>query len=86
MKASVDDLQTRTSELVNAAQGGEIIIIERDGEAVAELRPTPKKKKEMSDEEWRALVAKVYAEMEPVWRSMPQVDTDSGRFLEEDRF
>lgn len=84
MRVSIDDLQSRTPELVNAAEQGELIIIERDGEPVAELRPTTEKK-EMSDEEWRELVAKTYARMEPIWKSMPQVDTDSGRFLEEDR-
>jgi antitoxin (DNA-binding transcriptional repressor) of toxin-antitoxin stability system len=37
--------------LVKAAEQGEVIIIERDGEPVAELRPT--NKKEMSEEERR---------------------------------
>jgi prevent-host-death family protein len=82
-KASVRDLHIRTSELVKAASEGEVIIIERRGEPVAELRPVSKKR--MSEEEWRELVTKVFAEMEPIWKRMPQLDTDSGRFLEEDR-
>jgi prevent-host-death family protein len=82
-RASVRDLHIRTSELVKAASEGEVIIIERRGEPVAELRPISKKV--MSEKEWRKLVAKVFARMEPIWKRMPQVDTDSGRFLEEDR-
>jgi len=82
-KASVRDLHIRTSELVKAASEGEVIIIERRGEPVAELRPVSRKP--MSEEEWQKLVAKVHAKMEPIWKSMPEVDTDSGRFLEEDR-
>jgi antitoxin (DNA-binding transcriptional repressor) of toxin-antitoxin stability system len=70
--------------LVKAAEQGEVIIIERDGGPVAELRPT-KEKKEMSEEERRQLVAKTFARMERIWKSMPQVGTDSGRFLEEDQ-
>jgi prevent-host-death family protein len=82
-KASVRDLHIRTSELVRAASEGEVIVIERRGEPVAELRPVSKKA--MSEEEWRKLVAEFFARMEPIWKSMPQLDTDSGRFLEEDR-
>jgi prevent-host-death family protein len=82
-RASVRDLHIRTSELVKAASEGAVIVIERRGEPVAELRPISKKP--ISAEDWRKLVAKVHAKMEPIWKSMPQVDTDSGRFLEEDR-
>ena len=38
-KASVRDLHIRTSELVREAAEGGIIVIERRGEPVAELRP-----------------------------------------------
>jgi prevent-host-death family protein len=81
-KASVRDLHIHTSELVKAASEGEVIVIERRGEPVAELRPISKKG---MTEERRKLVAKWFAEMEPIWKRMPKLDTDSGRFLEEDR-
>ena len=42
-KASIRDLHIRTSELVREAAEGAVIQIERRGEAVAELRPLPKK-------------------------------------------
>jgi antitoxin (DNA-binding transcriptional repressor) of toxin-antitoxin stability system len=38
-RASVRDLHIRTSEFVRDASGGDVIIIERRGEPVAELRP-----------------------------------------------
>jgi antitoxin (DNA-binding transcriptional repressor) of toxin-antitoxin stability system len=38
-KASVRDLHILTSELVRDAAGGAVIVIERRGEPVAELRP-----------------------------------------------
>lgn len=81
-RASVRDLHIRTSELVKAASEGAVIIIERRGEPVAELRPVSNKG---MTEERRKLVAEFFARMEPIWKRMPQVDTDSGRFLEEDR-
>jgi len=85
MKASVRDLHIRTSELVKAAAEGDIVIIEREGEPVAELGPPTKPLKQLTEEERRAAIAKMFADMERIWKEMPQVDTDSGRFLEEDR-
>jgi antitoxin (DNA-binding transcriptional repressor) of toxin-antitoxin stability system len=84
-KASIGDLHDRTSELVEAAAEGNVVIIERDGEPVAELRPIDKPEKRLTDEERQKAIAKMFVDMEPIWKSMPQVDTDSGRFLEEDR-
>ena len=80
LKASVRDLHIRTSELVRAASEGEAIVIERRDEPLAELRPMAKKNADR-----RKLIARMFAEMEPLCKTMPQVDTDSGRFLEEDR-
>ena len=73
-KASVRDLHIRTSELVRDAAGGAIIVIERRGEPVAELRPLTKihLKPNLPD-------------MTRFWRDFPSVSGDSGRFLEEDR-
>jgi prevent-host-death family protein len=71
---SVRDLHIRTSELVREASDGTVIVIERRGEPVAELRPISKKpaKPRLPD-------------LTSVWERFPSVDSDSGRFLEEDR-
>jgi prevent-host-death family protein len=71
-KASIRDLHIHTSELVREASDGSVIIIERRGEPVAELRPLTKKKLKLPD-------------MTQFWKEFPQVPGDSGRFLEEDR-
>jgi len=72
-KVSVRDLHIRTSELVRDAAEGAVIVIERRGEPVAELRPLPRKKKlKLPD-------------MTEFWASMPQVDGDSTQYISEDR-
>src|SRR5713101_1378201 len=43
-KASIRDLHMRTGALVQEAADGEIIIIEKRGVAIAELRSLPKKR------------------------------------------
>jgi prevent-host-death family protein len=73
-KASIRDLHIRTSELVRDASEGHVIVIERRGEPVAELRPLSKKKKKIK-----------FPDMTEIWASMPKVVGDSSRFLEEDR-
>lgn len=72
--ASIRDLHIRTSELVREAAAGAVILIERRGEPVAELRPISKRnaKPRLPD-------------ISDVWRRLPPVACDSGRFLEEDR-
>ena len=72
--ASIRELHIRTSELVREAADGTVILIERRGEPVAELRAIPKK----------STRPKVPG-LSDLWRRFPSVDTDSGRFLEEDR-
>jgi prevent-host-death family protein len=72
-KASVRDLHIRTSELVREAAEGAVIVIERRGEPVAELRPIGKRKR------------MPFPDMTEFWNGMPKVPGDSGRFLEEDR-
>ena len=42
--ASIRDLHIRTSELVREAAEGAVIVIQRHGEPVAELRPSSKKR------------------------------------------
>jgi prevent-host-death family protein len=71
--ASIRDLHIRTSELVREASEGSVILIERRGEPVAELRPLTKKKRLR------------LPDMTEFWTEFPQVSGDSGRFLEEDR-
>ena len=74
MKASVRELHIRTSELVREAAEGAVILIERRGEPVAELRPISKKH-----------TTRRLPDMRHIWRRFPRVKGDSGRFLEEDR-
>ncbi len=71
-KASIRDLHIHTSELVREASDGAVIVIERRGEPVAELRPLSNKKVALPD-------------MKNFWKEFPEVSGDSGRFLEEDR-
>lgn len=73
-KASVRDLHIRTSELVREAAEGHVIVIERRGEAVAELRPLS-----------RRLLKTRLPDLTELWNRLPSVAGDSGRFLEEDR-
>lgn len=73
-KASIRDLHIRTSELVREASEGTVIRIERRGEPVAELRPLSQKASKST-----------LPDLSEVWNRLPQVRTDSGRFLEEDR-
>lgn len=72
-RASIRELHIRTSELVREAAEGAVIVIERRGEPVAELRPMVKKR------------SKRLPDLSEVWNRFPAVTTDSGRFLEEDR-
>ncbi|MFZ0595047.1 MAG: type II toxin-antitoxin system prevent-host-death family antitoxin [Bryobacteraceae bacterium] len=72
--ASVRDLHIRTSELVREAAEGAVILIERRGEPVAELRPISKKRGRPR-----------LPDMADLWQRFPRVAGDSGRFLEEDR-
>ena len=72
--ASIRDLHIRTSELVREAAGGAVIVIERHGEPVAELRPISKKRSKPR-----------LPDMTGLWSRFPSIAADSGRFLEEDR-
>jgi len=72
--ASIRELHINTSELVREAAGGTVILIQRRGEAVAELRPISKKPKKPR-----------LPDLDDLWQRFPSVTGDSGRFLEEDR-
>jgi prevent-host-death family protein len=78
-KTSIRELHIHTSELVREAAEGGVILIERRGEPVAELRPVtaptcmPAGKK-----------ALIFDAMREIWDRMPQV-SDSTKIIEEDR-
>lgn len=61
------------------AAEGAVIIIERRGEPVAELRPISTAQG-ITDQE----KAKIFASMKKIWLRLPKAG-DSTRFLEEDR-
>ena len=73
-KASISDLRIRTSELVKSASEGEIIVIQRRGQAVAELRPLMRRKAKPK-----------LPDKTRLWTSYRRVRADSGRYLEEER-
>ena len=74
--ASIRDLHIKTSELVRDAANGEVIIIERRGEPVAELHPLKPK----------AAVPFPFEEMEKFWAKYPEtVPGDSTDYISEDR-
>jgi len=80
MKASIRDLHIRTPEKVSEAAEGCIIVIERRGEAVAELRPLSDAGKLTPDAKKR-----IWAQMEKARASMPPMPDNTTRFIEEDR-
>jgi len=69
---SIRELHEKTGQLVDQAAEGAIIVIKRRGQPVAELRCYAPKTKPMPDFDKR-------------YAKYPQVDTDSSRFLEQDR-
>jgi prevent-host-death family protein len=79
-KASIRDLHIHTSELVREAADGSVIVIERRGEPVAELRPLTEASKLTPEAKER-----IWARMEEIWAKMPASESDSTRILEEDR-
>jgi prevent-host-death family protein len=71
--ASIRDLHIHTSELVREAAEGEVIIIEKRGEPVAELRPlSPKPPVPFPD-------------LTEFWARMPYIDDDSTDIVSEGR-
>ena len=75
-KASVHELHIHTSELVREAAEGGIIVIERRGEPVAELRPITTPSLLADDKK-----AQILDSMQAIWARMPQV-TDSTKIAE----
>jgi antitoxin (DNA-binding transcriptional repressor) of toxin-antitoxin stability system len=75
-KASIRDLHMRTGALVQEAGDGEVIIIEKRGVPVAELRPLKK-----------LTAGEVFAERERTgfFKKWPKTNTDIDRIISEGR-
>jgi prevent-host-death family protein len=76
---SVRELHINTSKLVREAAEGGVIVIERRGEPVAELRPVTSPRRMVA-----AKKARIFASMQRVWNRMPRV-SDSTKIIEDDR-
>ena len=78
-KTSIRELHIHTSELVREAAEGGVILIERRGEPVAELRPITALPRMPASEKTR-----IFDSMREIWARMPQAG-DSTILIEEDR-
>jgi prevent-host-death family protein len=78
-KTSVRELHIHTPELVREAQQGGVIVIERRGEPVAELRPVTALAQMPADQKTR-----IFSSMRKIWAKLPPVG-DSTPMIEEDR-
>jgi prevent-host-death family protein len=78
-KTSVRELHIHTSALVREAAEGGVIVIERRGEPVAELRPLSGTSPMSA-----AAKARIFLSMKDVWDRMPTAD-DSTESIEQDR-
>jgi len=65
-KITIRDLRNHGGRVVERVQGGEHLIVTRDGQAVAELRPMPRQPLDAA-----TLLAR--------WRSLPHVDAQQLR-------
>jgi len=71
---TVRKLHEETGRLVDAAHGGEVIIVRRRGVPVAELHGLSTKSRKVK-----------VPDLNRRYRNFPRVKTDSGKILEEDR-
>ena len=78
-KTSVRELHIHTSEFVREAAEGVVILIERRGEPVAELRPITAPLRMSAGKK-----ARIFDSMREIWARMPKV-SDSTKIIEEDR-
>lgn len=76
---SVRELHIHTSELVREAAEGGVIVIERRGEPVAELRPITAPSRMPRDKK-----AQIFAAMREIWARVPETGDSTG-IIEEDR-
>lgn len=70
-KVPLRDLRLHASELVRAAENGEVIVIERRGKPVAEIGPINRKKQPP------------LPDMSDIWSEYPQVSGDSTQYISE---
>lgn len=78
-KVNVRELHARTGAIVSEAAEGEVIIIEKRGKPVAELRRhVPKRRK---------TIGEIFREREKsgFWDQFPSLKGDSTKFISEDR-
>jgi len=73
-RATVRDLHLKTSAIVKEVAQGQVFVIEKQGVAVAELRPLES-----------CPPTRGFPDIEAFIAGLPKVKTDSGRILEEDR-
>jgi antitoxin (DNA-binding transcriptional repressor) of toxin-antitoxin stability system len=78
-KTSIRELHINTSALVREAAEGQVILIERRGQPVAELRPFTAPLPMPASTKRR-----IFTSMQRIWARMPQAG-DSAKILEEDR-
>jgi prevent-host-death family protein len=78
-KTSVRELHIHTSELVREAAEGGVIVIERRGEPVAELRPITASSRLPASKK-----ALIFDSMQEIWDRMPPAG-DSTKIIEDDR-
>ena len=78
-KTSVRELHINTSKLVREAAEGGVIVNERRGEPVAELRPVIFPRRMVA-----AKKARIFASTQRVWDRMPR-RSDSAKIIEDDR-
>jgi antitoxin (DNA-binding transcriptional repressor) of toxin-antitoxin stability system len=71
---TLDELQSDAAAVVKRVSQGEVILIEQDGETVAQLRPIMKVRPTTP-----------MPDREAYFRTLAPDPTDSGRILEEDR-
>ena len=74
LAVTVDDLHSRTSEIIKEVAAGDSFVIQENGKAVAELRPVSEER-----------VRKRLPDREEYFSKQPPDPLDSGRILEEDR-
>jgi prevent-host-death family protein len=78
-KTSIRELHIHTSELVREAEDGGVIVIQRRGEPVAELRPITAAAGISASKK-----AEIFKSMQEIWGTLSQ-GTDSTEILEDDR-
>lgn len=76
---SIRELHIHTSKFVREAAEGDIIVIERRGEPIAELRPLTTAPRMDAQKK-----ARIFSSMQKTWARLPRV-SDSTKIIEDDR-